>query len=332
MTTNLISCAYSGLSLIDEITPYFSPVKIYIPWGGVVPEHVDERKIIALYPPEELKPEADMDILLKECFNWANEQGETSRREIIKTGRINPTSVESLRHIKSVLNSRISSDKSEKDKIIKWHMLLHLANRLEEDRKEANRMLDELKKKPSPLLNNADLTEKTKYPLESLTGIDTDFLLNDRNIKQLLMAWHGLFNRYIKEGELLLTFDRHIFDHIWQEWDNLSSENLKTPEFTFKIPLEKALGKNGPGAPYRISLGDDLGKIVTSDNKYEEKITKLTALVQTYKSTYSPETRDEFVLISLLYFKPLEKPEIFILDPFNKVLSGNALILAEVNA
>ena len=149
MTLHLISYVFSGLSIIDNITPCFSPVKIYIPWGETLPEYRDSREIITSYPPENLKPDADFNGLLDECFRWAYEQGEKSRKEIIKTGHTNPTSNESLRHIKNILSNRISNT-SEQEMILRWHMLLHLANRLEKNRHDANQMLEKLKRKPSP--------------------------------------------------------------------------------------------------------------------------------------------------------------------------------------
>ncbi len=334
MTTHLISYAHSGLSQIREIAPYFSPLKIYVPWGGTVPEHADGTEIIASYPPEELKPDADMESILNECFNWANEQGETSRREIIKTGHINPTSDESLRHIKTILTSRISSDTRERDIIIKWHMLLHLANRLEENRKEANRMLEGLNKKPSPLLNNADLTEKTKYPLENLTGIDTELLLSDSNTKQLLKAWYGLFKSYIEKGDFLLTLDRHTFEHLFQEWDLLDSSNsLKTPGIiSFKMPIVKRPAGNNAESIKKITISDDIRNILTSDIKQEDKIVSLKKLTAEFESMFQAKTEDNQILFSILLFQSPENCEGTKNDPFLNFLSGRALIFAEIKA
>lgn len=334
MTTHLISYVHSGLSLICEIAPSFSPLKIYIPWGGAVPECVDGAEIIASYPPEGLKPDVDMEPILNECFSWANEQGETSRREIIKTGHINPTSDESLRHIKTILARRISSDTSERNVKIKWHMLLHLANRLEENRKEANRMLEDLKKKPSPLVNNADLTEKTMYPLESLTGIDVEFFLSDRNTEQLLRAWHGLFNSYITDDDLLLTVDRHIFEHLSREWDVLCSDNSiqKSGIISFECPLLKRADNNDRELSNKTAIVDNILNIAGSDIKNEDKISALSDLAAAVESKYQAEPGDDRILFSIFYFQPMEISKNIEKDIFLKFFSGKILILAEINA
>lgn len=328
MTIHLISYTNSNLSLIDEITPCFSPVKIYVPWGGAVPEYAGNSEITTLNPPEEFKPEADFNMLLDECFNWAYEQSEKSRKEIIKTGHIDPTSNESLRHIKSIISNRIS-DSSQKDMVVRWHMLLHLAGRLEQNRSEANRMLENLNKKPSPLLHNADLTENTQYPLENLRGIDSEFFINDTNIKMLLRAWHGLFNSLIDNDDLLLTVDRRIFDHLSDEWDILNNNSgLKNPGIiTFKCPMLKRVDIKST----EITIGDDIRNIAKSESTPEDKIIALKKVTSEFESAFQSESVDNHILFSLQLFQPAENPEEVIKDPVLKFLSERTLIFAEKN-
>ncbi len=290
-----------------------------------MPEYVDNMEITASYPPEDYKPEADFDALLNECFNWAYEQGEKSRKEIIKTGHINPTSNESLRHIKTILANRIS-DTSEKDMILRWHMLLHLANRLEENRNDANRMLENLKKQPSPLLNNADLTENTRYPLENLRDIDPDIFLNDANMKRLLRAWHGLFNRIIDPDDMLLTIDRRIFDYLSDECD-IFKNDLKNPEIvSFKSPLFKDTDIKGT----EITIGNDIRDIVFSDLRQEDKIIALKNLTTEFESASQSAPMDRYISFSMFLFRSSEKPEEA--DSFIGFFSGRAIILAEIYA
>ncbi|MGD9161082.1 MAG: hypothetical protein PVG39_21875 [Desulfobacteraceae bacterium] len=329
MTIHLISYRHSGLSLLKEIVHFFSPIKLYVPWGGTVPEYTDDKEISASYPPEEFRPDADFNRLLDECFNWACEQGEKSRKEIIKTGHTNPISNESFRHIKTILADRIS-DTSEKDMILRWHMLLHLANRLEENRNDANRMLEGLKKKPSPLFNNADLTENTRYPLENLRGIDPDFLINDTSIKFLLRAWHGLFNSLTDKDDMLLVIDRRIFDYLTGEWDisNNNTDLINSEIISFKSPPFKNISDSVDN----ITIGGDIRNIVTSDLKREEKITALKKLTSEFGSMFQTETGDNQINFSLLLFRPAEKSKEVEKDEFRKFLSGRALIFAEINA
>ncbi|MBN2419720.1 MAG: hypothetical protein JXL81_10075 [Deltaproteobacteria bacterium] len=323
MTVHLLSYSCSGLSLLKEITPLFSPVKIYIPWGGVIPEYADNKDIIPLYPPERFKPDTDFNILLNDCFNWAYEQGEKSRKEIIKTGHTTPTSSESLRHIKTILANRIS-DTSEKDMILRWHMLLHLADRLEKNINDANMMLENLKNRPSPLLNNADLTENTRYPFENLSLISPDFLINDKNLKQLLGAWHGLFNSMIDEGDMLLTLDRLIFDHLADEWDNVNNNiGRNNPDIiVFRSPIFKDKKES-------ISIGDDIGRIIKSNLKHKDRIAAIKEITSDLESRHKEKDMGKQILFSIMFFKPPEILEKVEKDSFLKFLSGRALILAE---
>ena len=334
MTTHLISFFQTGFPLLHEITPFFSPLNTYLPWGGDTPEYRGGEEMTVLYPPEELKPVTDLDMLLNECFRWASEQGEKSRREIIKTGHTGPTSGESLRRIKAILAGRPSSDTSERDTVIKWHVLLHLAKRLEENRAEADRMLKDLKKKPSPLLNNADLTEKTKYPLENLSGIGPESFFSDRNTKQLLRAWYGLFNSYVKECEPLLTIDRYIFDFIIQEWNNLINDNnIEKPKIiSFKIPLVKEPDKNNSETRTSIDIGNEIRNIACSDSGYQNKISALTELAGSLESKYRAKDSEHHALISLFYLDSIENCVDIEKDAFLGFISGRVLILAEITA
>jgi len=310
--------------MLSGITPCFSPLKIYIPWGGTVPEYVNDEDITASYPPEEYKPEADFNALLDECFNWAYEQGEKSRKEIIKTGHINPTSNESLRHIKTTLANRIS-DTSQKDMILRWHMLLHLANRLEENRNDANRMLENLKKQPSPLMNNADLTESTQYPLESLRAIAPESFLNDTNMKQLLRAWYGLFSGMIDRDDMLLIIDRRIFDCLSDEC-NILGNNLKNPEIvSFKSPLFEAADIRDK----KITIADNICDVMSSDLKQEDRITALKKLTAGFESEFQSASMDRYIHYSMFFSRPSEPDQ---KDSFIDFFSGRAIILAEIDA
>ena len=328
MTIHLLSYTHSGSSLIDKITPCFSPLKIYVPWGGAIPEYADDSDLIVSYPPEELKPDADFNSLLNECFSWAYEQEEKSRKEIIKTGQTSPTSNESLRHIKTILSKKIS-DTSEKDMVLRWHMLLHLANRLEESRNDANRMLESLKKKPSPLMNNADLTENTQYPLESLRTINPDFFINDTNLRLLLRAWHGLFNSLIDRNDMLLCLDRRIFDHLSDEWDIVSNNsNKKNPgTIFFKSPLFNDKEKS----VHNITISDDIEKIVKSNVKQEDKIKALKKLTSDFEARFREDISEKQILFSILFFQPPETPELIEKEPFLEFLSGRVLIFPEIH-
>jgi hypothetical protein len=244
----------------------------------------------------------------------------------MKTGHTDPTSNESLRHIKSIISNRIS-DTAEKDMILRWHMLLHLASRLEENRNDANRMLEDLNKKPSPLLHNADLTENTQYPLENLRGIDSEFFINDTNIKMLLKAWHGLFNSLIDNDDMLLTIDRRIFDHLSDEWDILNN-NLKNPGIiSFKSPVFKRADIKST----EITIGNYIQDIITSEITPEDKTAAIKEQTSEFESMFQTESEDSQILFSLLLFQSAENSEEVIDDPVLKFLSGRALIFAEKN-
>ncbi len=320
MTIHLLSYAGPGLSFPEKITPCFSPLKSYIPWGGTFPQFTDSR-ITTYFPPEELKPEADFNLILDECFNWASEQGEKSRREIIKTGHMLPVSSESLRHIKTVISNRLT-DTSEKDRVIRWHMLLLLADRIEANRADANELLEGLKKSPSPLLNNADLTENTKYPLETLTGIDPDSFLTDTNIMRLLQAWYGLFGSLIPDSEPLLITDRRIYEYLLDECEGMESSLENREAITFKCPVFEDNTQRDDYA------GNNICDILMSDKSWQDKLTEINAVSDDFQKKYQSEISAGYILYSIFLFQTPVKPEA---GSFFKFISGRPLVFAELN-
>ena len=131
MGNYLISYNDSELPLVKDLIPVFSPIEICLPWGKEKPGIVDERSIKALYPAEDLKPDISFGDTLNDCLNWLEEQGEKSRVELVKAGAGKVSSEESLYQIRNLLAGREPDVPTEKNFTNRWHLLIHLAGRIE---------------------------------------------------------------------------------------------------------------------------------------------------------------------------------------------------------
>lgn len=315
MKAHLLSFSYSGLSIHREIIRCFSPLSVYLPCGAHLSDYKDDVDIIVSYPPEGLRPDVDINILIEEYVNRAQELGEKSRKEIIKRGSSGNVADESIRNIRAALLGRSSIVPNEKDMIIRWHMPLQLADRFEKQRKEADSMIVTLRKMHSPLLNNAELAGKALYPLKTLEGMDADSFISESNMRHLLMAWHSLFGGYTEEGDLLLTIDRPLYNFLHAEYKNLCSNNGQhTPmAYSLKIPLIKH---------------DDANAIFTifSDLKFNDNTSGFADFLADFESSHYTNHEDPHILVHILHMNINRAKN----ETFLRIFSGRIIVLAEL--
>ncbi|MBN1904427.1 MAG: hypothetical protein JW927_04950 [Deltaproteobacteria bacterium] len=299
----------------------FSPLRVYLPWGAHRPDYKDDGEIIFSYPPEWLKPGLDINSMLDEYYSLARELGEKSRNEIIKRANSAPLSDESIKNIKAALMGKSSTGTTnEKEQIIRWHMLLHLADRFKKERNEAERMIEALRKRQSPLLNNADLGDNDIYPLETLAGMDAEAFINEGNLRQLLRAWHALFGEYTNEGELFLVLNRSVFTFLCDEYKNLCMDKgLQLPVITScKIPLIQV----------QKDKSDTLDKIraIFSSLKPGDNPSDITDLFAGYEDRYCADKKAPHIHICVLYMKI----DLIKNDALLSMFSGKVIALAEL--
>ncbi len=319
MTTHLLSFVYSDLALYREIIILLSPVRVYVPWGIHPPEYEYDTEITISYPPEELRPVVDINLLLGECYNWAYERGEKSRNEIIKTCSV-PVTDESIQNIRAILSGKPSSAPSEKEMTIRWHMLLHLACRFEKERNEAERMIESLRIRQSPLFNNADLDDNAIYPLETLAGMGIEHCINEENFRQLLRAWQALFGGYTCEGDLFLVLNRSLFAFLCDEYKNLCiNKGFQLPEvISCKIPLIE-VHKDKPDAVDEI-------RAIFSSLESGDYPPRISGLLSGYGARHGTVKGIPRIHISVLHMKTDPVKD----DTLLSMFSGRFIVLTEL--
>ncbi|MFC1839705.1 hypothetical protein ACFL1N_09005 [Thermodesulfobacteriota bacterium] len=336
MGIHIISYVDSELSLVKDIVPFFSPIEICLPWEKELPGIVDEQTITALYPAEDLKPDISFERTLNDCLNWVEEQGEKSRIELIKAGAGKVSSEESLYQIRHLLVSRESEASAVKNITNRWHLLIHLAGRIEEHRSEANQMLNKLNKRPSPLADSLDQTGKTEELLGTPAEVNDDFLLEDAYTSHFLSAWLGLFGDIIKDGRMLLTLNGQIFHKMAEKWDSFCGDEKSREEanLCFKAPLISSLSteeqkklKTDDAVKEKCTQLMEL--ICNTDTDPVEKKTALVKNIQEFEKMFPEDMMKSHILFTLLFFYMPSDRESSFKDDSVELLSGKALLLAE---
>ena len=202
-----------------------------------------------LNPPSHMKPGDGFKGLLSEYKTWIRQHQDKSRAAFLKISRDLESDGDATWEIREVLRessragrestralrgishtghgqSHTSRHKRDEQPALRWHLILHLARDMEEDRREADRMLRALKDKESPIKGLLG-EEEAKNPLIDLPQFESDSQRTFYPMEPVIEAWLGLFGEYLKGDELLLTFSRPVMDYVSEAWDPASSEDGK---------------------------------------------------------------------------------------------------------
>jgi hypothetical protein len=217
------------------VLSFFGPLKICQPWymDREVP-FLKEGLIRVLRPPVEFRPSPDFDRLLAEYRTWIR----TTHKKgfdaftAFRHERLSPG--EALWDIRGSLRSGQNSDAIPfQEKILKWNLMLHLAQEIEDQGREADRLLEDLRKRPSPLGDLLQEEVDAVHPLADLPLFDKEF--SRKSIDQVLEAWISLFEGQVEGNDLLVTFSGRIFDRLEERWEEGGGEAY-SPMMELRIP------------------------------------------------------------------------------------------------
>ena len=249
---------------MKSIFSSLGPLTIFQPWYMAPPsfalkgDYSDAVNI--LNPPSHMKPGAGFKGLLSEYRTWIQQNRDKSRAVFLKVGRGLESDGNATWEIREALRRTSSAgrgtsrdsdgtshpfqQKREDQPALRSHLILHLARDMEEDHREADRMLLALKAKESPIKGLLGEVE-AKNPLTDLSQFASDPQKMFFPTELVIEAWLALFGGYLNGEELLLTFSRSVMDYASEAWDpKSSSENkiLKGLSGKNVMMMEGALG------------------------------------------------------------------------------------------
>jgi hypothetical protein len=217
--------------VIKKILPFFGLITIFQPWFMDRPFFVadtdDINPIQILNPPINLNPGEGFKRLLSECRGWIRNNQEKSSIEFLKACQGVEHNENNTWEIRQMLR-RIDRHTSvpEEDHSIRWHLILHLAQEIEDHRREADRMLNALKEKKSPLegIIEEGADNNINALFEDLPQFESEPIMDENNLSQVLEAWFALFGGHLKGDDFLVTFNQHVMEHVSEFWKDFGVE------------------------------------------------------------------------------------------------------------
>jgi len=243
---------------LERIPTHFAPLTIYRPWFMDGPtqgaQMADESVVQVQFPPEELRPEGNFVRLLSEYQGWMSQNQDRGYATFLSATSEKSLSEDTPWEIRQMLRQtgQDAHDVSQGD-TLKWHLTLHLAHQLEENRTGVQEILDRLKRQDSPLAGSIEEGASSKSPLRDLSGGETYALAEDHHIRQILEAWFGLFGGYLSNHDTLLTLDEYVMGYVTEMFEDrgrrLSIDSGKLTPNESDLGQVQVVSGNLPGLP-----------------------------------------------------------------------------------
>ena len=298
---------------LESASFLFGPLGVCLPWymdgptgqGG----NINSSTGSILRPPEELKPPEDFPKLVREYLAWMEEHADRSALSFLSalTGRNEPE--DTRWQIQKILREGSAPETSEsiKNDRLKWHLILHLAVRLEQERREAENTLRESANQGSPLKDA--LGEEAESP-DIMKDISPS-LIQPVAERGLLMhiceAWLGLFGKLLQKETTLVTFHGEIYSFVNSLFEETVFEfNViqELPRASFSLgsplsPTHRKAGKEG-----KEDLTKKLGSVLYElknelhykEGRMQEKITEL---VHSLQKMLPPGEHSHFIRVEM---------------------------------
>lgn len=227
-------------SLLKAAVELFGKLTICQPWFAepltVEGEPFDDKLVKTLYPPSNLQPKENITKLITDYLQWMGQNSDQSRQAFLRIPSITNSSENAPWQIKQMIRKMQNKDKNPQNQnnILKWHLILHLAKEIEENKLQSQEMLMRLKQKKSPVEDALEDRTTLKGLFEDLPTSVTEPLIQEHQIDQILYAWVGLFGEYLGEHESLITFDKQVMDHVTGSFENSSEFPSPSEVFPFQ--------------------------------------------------------------------------------------------------
>ncbi len=202
---------------LNKALETFGNLRICLPWYMEAPEAVSKLKedprITIIYPPETLRPNSDFPLLLSEYRLWMKE----NRGKGLSPSPHDLQNNDASWEIRKIIRSGTGGDsETQRTRITRWHLILHLAGALEKENAEAEEELRRLQASGSPLkeaLGDEDLAKGLFDDLPITSPSPSSEKCVNR-FRYWTGAWFSLFGSLLEPEAALLTVDRDIFAYV----------------------------------------------------------------------------------------------------------------------
>ncbi|MFC1884036.1 hypothetical protein ACFL2O_04630 [Thermodesulfobacteriota bacterium] len=261
-------------------------------------EYIEKSIVKALYPGENLKPEVSVKSLLSDYEGWINQMGGKDYTNSLNAAQRLSVSEENTWDIRKKLSGKRKGN--DKNPELEWHLLLHLARKLEESSSEAYELLTLVKKKKSPVEEALEEKTQTSGLIDDLPESNAYGYLGEYQVYRIIQAWLGLFGTYLDKYKLLITLDRDVMNAVTSAFegsypkkyalDILPSARIKIddPALYNFIDIANSEDKSMNQEGFR-SLENLIGTLETHENGYKDKLKELSNLIRESFSSFPVE-------------------------------------------
>ena len=199
-----------------------------------------------LRPPDNMKPEKDFLTRLSEYRHWIEQNSDRGYTEFLQVNQDKDLTENTTWEIRQMIRrgGRQTSAPQE-DPALKWHLILHLAQDVEDQKLEADRALKALKERDVPLKGIVEDSADMESLLGDLSPFESEPKGDEYRLRLILEAWIALFGGYLKENDLLVTSSRQVMAYaveLWEESQNEEQrEGLASIRFRFPDLSQRSL-------------------------------------------------------------------------------------------
>ncbi len=321
---------------LKRLLSFFGPLTIFQPWlmeRPVLPSaSAPKPPWRILRPPDSLNPGERLKLLLSEYRNWISQHHEKSRMDFLKVAQDRGPSDASTWAIRQILRGQTQgATGSPEEDSLRRHLLLHLAQDVEEQRREANRLLMALKDSASPLKEalGEEVTNKDAL-LGDLPAFDSEPSILDDHVGLRLEAWFGLFGRDVKGDEFLITDDRQVRAYVCapRAGRNSTSDQMAV---RFQVPDLSSYDVEGlqerKAALLENSRAGELRESLLEYRRNPKDLSSLAKLAEEVETTFAWQSADAALRITVTFPEPADTTSPS--DSIISLLARHPLILVQ---
>ncbi len=214
--------------LLERLMEMFGSLTLCQPWftePTVPPKAAKDGNLKVCFPPEALKPKTDFRHLLREYQGWMMDHQGKNRTTTVLPGE---TGDETWTIRKAIRDAGKGAEDPASSNTLKWHLILHLARNLEEDRQSAQDLLQQAARRKSPLVEAVAQEEEVPDMFKDLPLSGAAYpYVTDRHLGLIFEAWFGLFEQIVEAGSEFLTLDRQVIAHASTLFDGCDVQPLE---------------------------------------------------------------------------------------------------------
>jgi hypothetical protein len=326
---------------VKKILSFFGPLTIFRPWfmdRPVFSSNEDEAKEIkVLHPPNNLKPGEDFRKRLSEYRHWIEVNQDRGYTEFLKVSQENDLTENTTWEIRQMIRRGGRQDSApQENPALKWHLILHLAQEVEDQKLEADKALKALKDKDVPLKGIVEESDDMESLLGDLSPFESEPMGDEYRLRQILEAWFALFGGYLKENDLLVTSSRQVLGYVTDLWEESQNEEQGEglASIRFKFPDLSSCTLGDLSETKKTRLNDDkireLKALLLNPGKNgANNISRLEALAKEVEASCSRDISEGVLNIVVTYLPPMPEGDHVKMDRVLKHLSHKTIIFVE---